>query len=66
MERLTYDIKVNGVVIAKDVTTLAEAERIKGENIGASITECYSPVVEGFDVSKLTPKQATRRIKIGG
>lgn len=66
MTRLTYDIKVNGGVIAKDVTTLAEAERIKGENIDASITKCYSPIVEGFDVSKLTPKQAARRIKIVG
>lgn len=63
MTRLTYNIKVNEVIIAKDVTTLAEAEKIKGENAGASITRCYSPIVESFDVSKLTPKQAARRIR---
>lgn len=64
MTKLTYDVKRNDVVIAKDVPTLAEAERIKAANLGSTLTRVYTPVADKFDVSKLTPKQKAARVKL--
>lgn len=64
MTKLTYDVKRDGIVIAKDVPTLAEAERIKAQNLGASLTRVYTPITEKFDASKLTAKQRAARVKL--
>ena len=55
MTKLTYDIKKDGIVIAKGVSTYAEALKIKGENAGSTMTSVYTPIEEKR--SAISPKR---------
>lgn len=63
MTRLAYDVKKDGIVIAKDVRTYAEALKIKSENAGSSITSVYIPIEEKGSI--ISPKRQEMLAKYG-
>ena len=63
MVKLTYDVIVNGRAIANNVPTYAEAERIKGESVGATLVRRYVPVENEYTLCPRTPKKNAMRVQ---
>ena len=63
MVKLTYDVMVNGKTVANNVPTYAEAERIKGECVGATLTRRYVPIENEYVECQRTPKKNALKVQ---